>query len=54
MLPPKNRSDLSTETVQGAALSLKGIYDVEGGDSLAFCVFSVGDCVSDDTLEEGL
>ena len=45
---------LTTETVQSAALSLEGIDDVEGGDSLTLGVLSVGDCVTDDALEEGL
>ena len=45
---------LATETVKGAALSLEGVDNVEGGDSLALCVLSVGDGVADDTLEEGL
>ena len=46
--------DLTTETVQGAALALEGVDDVEGGDGLALGVLSVGDSVTDDTLEEGL
>ena len=45
---------LATETVQGAALSLEGIDNVEGGDSLALGVLSVCDSVADDTLKEGL
>ena len=47
-------SNLSTEPVQGAALSLEGIDDIEGGDGLSLGVLSVGDGVSDDTLKEGL
>jgi hypothetical protein len=47
-------TDLTTETVQGAALALEGVHDVEGGDGLALGVLSVGDSVTDDTLEEGL
>jgi len=35
-------------------LSLQGIDDVEGGDSLALGMLSVCDRVPDDTLEEGL
>jgi len=46
--------DLSTETVESAALTLEGVDDVEGGDGLALGVFGVGDGVADDTLEEGL
>lgn len=45
---------LATETVESAALSLEGVDDVEGGDGLALGVLSVGDCVTDDALEEGL
>jgi hypothetical protein len=36
------------------ALSLEGVDDVEGGDGLPLGVFSVGDGIADDTLEEGL
>ena len=45
---------LSTETVEGSALSLQSVYDIEGGNSLPLGVFSVGDRVSDDVLEEDL
>ena len=45
---------LATEAVKGAALSLERVDDVEGGDGLALGVLGVGDCVADDTLEEGL
>ncbi len=47
-------SNLSTETVQSAALSLEGIDDIERGDGLSLGVLGVGDCVSDDAFEEGL
>ena len=50
----RERSSLSAETVQGAALSLEGVDDVEGGDGLSLGVLGVGDCVSDDAFEEGL
>ena len=53
-MPTKCRERLTTETIQGAALALQGIDDVQGGDSLALGVLSVGDGVTDDTLEEGL
>ena len=46
--------DLAAETVQRTALALEGVDDVEGRDSLALGVLSVGDCVADDALEEGL
>jgi hypothetical protein len=45
---------LSTETVEGSALSLQGVDDIEGGNSLPLGVFGVGDRVSDDVLEEDL
>ena len=45
---------LTTETVQGAALSLECVDNVEGGDGLALGVLSVGDGIADDALEEGL
>lgn len=50
----KSRSHLTTETVQGTALALEGVDYVKGGDGLALGVLSVGDGVTDDTLEEGL
>ena len=46
--------NLTTETVQGAALALEGVDNVEGGDGLALGVLSVGDGITDDGLEEGL
>jgi hypothetical protein len=45
---------LTTETVKGTSLALKSVDDVEGGDGLALGVLSVGDGITDDTLEEGL
>jgi hypothetical protein len=45
---------LSTETVEGSALSLQGVDDIEGSNSLPLGVFGVGDRVSDDVLEEDL
>ena len=42
----------SSETVESSTLSLEGIDDVESGDGLSLGVFSVGDRVSDDVLEE--
>lgn len=44
---------LTTETVQGAALPLEGVDNIERGDSFALGMLSVGDGVTDDTLEEG-
>ena len=56
MRPPGRQKQrcLTTETVQGAALALQGVDDVKRGDGLALGVLSVGDGVTDDTLEEGL
>jgi hypothetical protein len=45
---------LSTEAVEGAALALEGVDDVEGGDGLALGVLGVRDGVTDDRLEERL
>lgn len=45
---------LTTETVQGAALSLQGVDNVQRCDGLALGVLSVGDGITDDALEEGL
>lgn len=39
---------LTSESVQGAALTFQSVDDVHGGDSLALGVFSVGDSVPDD------
>ena len=45
---------LSTETVEGSALTLEGVDDVEGGDGLSLGVLGVGDGITDDVLEEDL
>jgi hypothetical protein len=45
---------LTTETVEGTALALQSVDNVEGGDGLALGVLSVGDSITDDALEEGL
>jgi len=45
---------LTTETVEGSALSLQSVDNVEGGDGLALGVLGVGDGVTNNTLEEGL
>ena len=50
----RQREGLATEPVQGAALALEGVHDVERGDGLALGVLGVGDGVADDALEEGL
>lgn len=48
------KTRLTTETVQGAALSLERVDHVERSNSLALGVLSVCDRVADDTLQEGL
>ena len=45
---------LTTETVEGTALALESVDDIEGGDRLALGVLGVGDGIADDALEEGL
>lgn len=45
---------LGTETVQGAALALECVNNVERGDGLALGVLSVGDRVTNHRLEEEL
>ena len=50
----QRRTRLATETVEGAALALERVDDVERRDGLALGVLGVGDSVTNDTLEEGL
>jgi hypothetical protein len=50
----QQRPRLTTETVEGAALTLESVDNVKRGDGLALGVLGVGDGVTDDTLEEGL
>ncbi len=45
---------LSSKAVQGPALALQSIDNVEGCDSLTACMLSVCDCIPDDILEEDL
>lgn len=42
----------SSETVEGSALSLESIDDIESGDGLSLGVLGVGNGVSDDVFEE--
>ena len=46
--------DLSTETVEGTALALQSVDNIEGCHSLSLRVLSIGDGITDDTLKEGL
>jgi len=43
---------LTTKSVEGTALALEGIDNVEGCDRLALGVLSVGDCVTDDPSQK--
>ena len=45
---------LSSESVEGLSLTLEGIDDIHGSDSLTTSMLSVGNGVSDDVLEEDL
>ncbi len=45
---------LTSESVQCAALTLEGIDNIHGGDSLPLGVFGVGDGITDDVLKEDL
>ena len=45
---------LTAEAVEGLSLTLEGVDDVHGRDSLAASVLGVGDRVTDDVLEEDL
>ena len=49
-----DRGNLTSETVQGAALTFQCVDDVHGGDGLALGVLGVGDSITDDVLEEDL
>ena len=48
------REKLTSESVQGASLSLESVDHIHGSDSLPLGVFSVGDSVSDHVLQEHL
>ena len=45
-------SCLTSETVEGSALSLQGIDDIHGGDGLPLGMLSVGDGITDNVLKE--
>ena len=45
---------LTSESVQGTSLPLEGVDNVHGGDGLPLGVLGVGDCVTDDILQEHL
>jgi hypothetical protein len=48
------KTSLTTETIEGTALSLECVDNIEGSNSLALCVLSVCDSIADNTFEEGL
>lgn len=45
---------LTSESVEGASLSLQRIDDVHSRDGLSARMLGVGDCITDDVLEEDL
>jgi hypothetical protein len=49
-----SKRHLATETVQGTALALESVDNVERSNGLALGVLGVGDGVTDDGLQEGL
>jgi hypothetical protein len=56
-MPPCYRvtaESLSAETVEGLSLTLEGVDDIHGGDSLTASVLGVGDRVTDNVLKEDL
>ena len=46
--------DLTSESVEGSALTLQSVDDIHGGDGLSLGVLGVGDGISDDVLKEDL
>ena len=49
-----DKIELTSESVQGSALSFQSIDNVHGSDSLPLGVLGVGDGISDDVLQEHL
>lgn len=49
----KSKSRSAAETVEGAALSLEGVDNVESCHSLSLGMLCVGDRVANDVLQEG-
>ena len=49
-----NATNLTSESVEGSALSLQSIDDIHGGNGLPLGMFSVGDGISDDIFQEDL
>ena len=50
----RQEKSLTSESVEGASLPLKGIDHIHGGDGLPLGVLGVGDSVPDDVLKEHL
>ena len=48
----QHRNCSAAEAVEGSALSLESVDNIDGGDRLALGVFGVGDGITDDVLEE--
>ena len=48
------KNNLTSKSIEGTSLPLEGIDNIHGGDSLPLGVFSVGDSIPDDILEENL
>merc|ERR1719397_1418036 len=47
-------TSLSSEAIEGPSLPLQSVHHIHGSHGLPFRVFSVGDCVADDVLQEDL
>jgi hypothetical protein len=50
----KGKGALTSETVEGLALTLEGVDNIHGGDGLTTCVLRVGNRVTNDVLKEDL
>ena len=45
---------LTSKSIESTSLSLEGIDDIHGSNSLPLCMFGVGDSIPDDILKEHL
>ena len=45
---------LTSKSIESTSLSLEGIDDIHGSNSLPLCMFGVGDSIPDHILEEDL
>lgn len=48
----KKQSSLTSETIEGASLSLEGIDDIHGGNGLSLGVLGVCDCITNHIFEK--